>query len=1121
MTATIDPNEIQRKASDPTASAWVAASAGSGKTKVLSDRVLNLLLIGAKPERILCLTFTRTAAAEMYNRIAARLANWATASDAALDKELTDLGAGTAKKETARRLFAELLDTAGGLKILTLHSFCQSLLKRFPLEAGVSPQFDVLDESNAAKLISDAQESVLSNPDFTDVLQTVALTTNETGFLDTMKELAVRLPRLRAFTQAHPTSESARIAYEQAFDLPENATEDSLIADFCTLSETREAELRQAALILGHGKGSTDIKNARIIADFVVGRADLNTYLLVFLTKTGKVREDLAHKDTAAADPIMQTEALRAEKLKRRLQSLASMRISLALLKIGAAITQKYAELKAARAVLDYDDLIATALDLLEKSGAAAWVLFKLDGGIDHILIDEAQDTSPLQWRIVKALADEFFAGETAHKTRRTLFAVGDQKQSIFSFQGAAPEEFEKMHRFFKDKVLNAEQRWNDVPMTISFRSSPAVIEAVNDVLKNPAAADGVVAATDDATHIAWRKKAGGLVEIWDVEQSEQGDAQAVYTKPVETRKTESSPMARTAAKIAAKIADMIQNKERLPSGKPITAGDILVLVRRRNNFIDCLTRELKSRNVPVSGADRLKITSHIAVKDLMVLGDFLLMPQDDLALATILRSPLCGISPDDLPEADRALPDLNGVSENDLFALAYGRGRQSLFDRLKAYADKPETPLGKAYAFLSDLLNRVDTMRPFELYAYVLGRLGRQKAFVRRLGVQALDALEEFMNLALDYDRANTPSLQLFLRDLRANDVEIKRDPEQTLDAVRIMTVHASKGLEAPIVFLPDTRQKKFFAPKTVWLGNGAPVWIPKAELRNAEAVAEIEKLKAADEREYRRLLYVALTRAADRLYVTGWDNAKSKKNAKTSQAPKSDWYTLIADSLPSKTLFVQPEAKPEIEQTEKQEQLCALPSWAYKTTPPAEPTPPKPLVPSKPEGDETVFASPLSENRLQARKRGTFIHKLLEILPSYPPEKRKTAAEKFLSLNPMEDGETAVEKVLSVLENPEFFPLFTPNALAEVPVSGVVCDRVVSGQIDRLAVSETEVLIVDYKSNRAIPDSLEKTPAPYVEQMRAYKSVLAQIYPTKKIRCFLLWTEAPKVADITSLVG
>lgn len=1111
MTTTLDPNEIQRKASDPTASAWVAASAGSGKTKVLSDRVLNLLLAGAKPERILCLTFTRTAAAEMYNRIAARLAKWATASDADLDKELTALGANTAKKETARRLFAELLDTAGGLKILTIHSFCQSLLKRFPLEAGVSPQFDVLDEPSAAKLIADAQESVLSNPDFADVLQTVTLTTNEQGFLDSMKELAVRLPRLRAFAETHPTAESARAAYEQAFDLPENATEENLTVDFCTLSETREADLRQAALILGHGKGATDIKNAAIIADFVIGRAALDTYLNVFLTKTGEPRKALAHKDTAAADPILQTEALRAAKLKQRLRSVAAMRISLALLQIGAAITQKYADLKAARAVLDYDDLIATALDLLEKSGAAAWVLFKLDGGIDHILIDEAQDTSPLQWRIVKALADEFFAGETANKAHRTLFAVGDQKQSIFSFQGAVPEEFEKMHRFFKDKVLNAEQRWNDVPMTISFRSSPAVIEAVNDVLKNPLAADGVVDGNDDATHIAWRNKAGGLVEIWDVEQPEQGDAQAVYTKPVETRKTESSPMARTAAKIAAKIADMIQNKERLPSGKPITAGDILVLVRRRNSFIDCLTRELKSRNVPVSGADRLKITSHIAVKDLMVLGDFLLMPQDDLALATVLRSPLCGISPDDLPEADRALPDLDGVSENDLFALAYGRGRQSLFDRLKAYADKPETPLGKAYFFLFDLLNRVDTMRPFELYASVLGRLGRQKAFVRRLGVQALDALEEFMNLALDYDRANTPSLQLFLRDLRANDVEIKRDPEQTLDAVRIMTVHASKGLEAPIVFLPDTRQKKFFAPKTVWLENGAPVWIPKAELRNAEAAAEIERLKAADAREYRRLLYVALTRAADRLYVTGWDNKKT---------PENNWYDLIADSLPSKTLFVPAKAAPAAETAKEAKATAPLPNWAFKTTPPAEPTPPKPLVPSKPEGEETVYASPLSENRLQARKRGTFIHKLLEILPSYPPEKRKTAAEKFLSLNPMEDGEAAVEKVLSVLANPEFFPLFTPNALAEVPVSGVVGDRVVSGQIDRLAVSETEVLIVDYKSNRVIPDGIEKTPAQYVEQMRAYKSVLARIYPTKKIRCFLLWTEAAKVADITSLV-
>lgn len=1120
MTATIDPNEIQRKASDPTASAWVAASAGSGKTKVLSDRVLNLLLAGAKPERILCLTFTRTAAAEMYNRIAARLAKWATASDADLDRELTALGANPARKETARRLFAELLDTAGGLKILTIHSFCQSLLKRFPLEAGVSPQFDVLDEPAAARLISDAQESVLSDPAFADVLQTVTLATNEKGFLDSMKELTLRLPRLRAFIAAHPTAESARAAYEQAFDLPENATEDSLIADFCALKPTREAELRQAALILGRGKGDTDKKNARIIADFAIGHADLKTYLDVFLTKAGELRKGLAHKDTMEADPLLQTEALRVLKFKNRLDSVAPTRISLAFLKIGAAITQKYAELKAARAVLDYDDLIATALDLLEKSGAAAWVLFKLDGGIDHILIDEAQDTSPVQWRIVKALADEFFAGETARDTTRTLFAVGDQKQSIFSFQGAAPEEFEKMHRFFKDRVLNAEQRWNDVPMTISFRSSPAVIEAVNNVLKNPAAADGVVGANDDATHIAWRKKAGGLVEIWDVEQPEQGDTEPVYTKPVEARKTERSPMARTAAKIADKIADLIRNKERLPSGKAVTAGDILILVRRRNSFIDCLTRELKSRNVPVSGADRLKITSHIAVKDLMVLGDFLLLPQDDLALATVLRSPLCGISADDLPEEDRSLPDLDGVSENDLFALAYGRGRQSLFDRLKTYADKPETPLGKAYAFLSDLLNRVDTMRPFELYAYVLGRLGRQKAFVRRLGVQALDALEEFMNLALDYDRANTPSLQLFLRDLRANDVEIKRDPEQALDAVRIMTVHASKGLEAPIVFLPDTRQKKSFTPKTVWLENGAPVWIPKSGFRNAEAKAEIEKLKADDAREYRRLLYVALTRAADRLYVTGWDNTRPKKNAKTPPPPKGDWYTLVAESLPSKTLFVPAEGTPETEQAEKRERLCALPDWAYKTTPPAEPTPPKPLAPSKPDGEETVYASPLSENRLQARKRGTFIHKLLEILPSYPPERRKTAAEKFTALNPIEDGEAAVEKVLNVLDNPEFYPLFTPDALTEVPVSGVVENRVVSGQIDRLAVSETEVLIIDYKSNRAIPDDIKGTPVQYVEQMRAYKALLERIYPTKKIRCFLLWTEAPKVADITPLV-
>ncbi len=1129
-----DPNELQRTAAAPDASAWVAASAGSGKTKVLSDRVLNLLLNGTPPEKILCLTFTRTAAAEMANRVTEILSKWATAEDDVLERDLESLSGKAPKpseKEKARCLFARLLDAPGGINIMTIHGFCQSLLKRFPLEAGVSPQFDVLDEQGTLELMEQAEEETLANPAFAKDLDLIALMTDDKGFSDLLKELSFFKNDLEALLSQYPKGDALKSEYERVLGLPNDATQESLIAEFCRPDDKRKADLKKAAEILIAGKSVSVRENGEIIKSFV--NADENKriescfdYLTCFLTKDlTSIRKRLTNKDSAAAQEIMQNEAERALKLHNDLNAETVLRGSLALSGIGMQIIKRYDELKKERSVADYDDLISAARRLLEKSGAAAWVLFKLDGGIEHILVDEAQDTSPEQWAVVKSLAEEFFSGEGASKAKRTVFAVGDKKQSIYSFQGADPDEFERMRAFFRQKATNARQAWHDVPMYISFRSTPAVIEAVNRTLKNPVAARGVVDEGEDATHLSWRKGEAGLVEIWPTEKTKTDDTPQMYTKPVEQIVVKNAS-SRLAGKIAKKIADMIKAKEILPSvNRPIQAGDVLVLVRRRNSFVEELSRELKAADVPVSGVDRLKITSHIAVQDLMALGDFLLLPEDDLALATVLRSPLCN------------------VSEDDLFHLACGRRPQSLLTRLARHKNETDTDLGKAYAFLSDLLNCCDKMPPFELYSYVLGACQKKKAFLSRLGMQAADALDEFLTLALNRDKADTPSLQNFLKYLRQNEIEIKRDPDQkNFDAVRIMTVHASKGLQAPVVFLPDTRRYKKHTSRLLRLnGTKLPVWVPKKDFHCEDTLKTQTTLQEKELDEYRRLLYVAMTRAADRLYLCGWDG---KMNP-----PDGNWYDLIRSSLIlddsgnnpvyagnvkeiNDPMFDEPVLRLESERSIalnrdvpalSEENGEEMPECLLRPAP-EEPEPPSPLTPSKPEIEEPSFLSPLSPERQKAAKRGLMIHTLLETLPYIKDCDRFDAAlrlmQKRMPETTEEERSKIVSDVLNILNSNDFKFLFSETSLSEVPVSGVVKNKVINGRIDRLAITKDQVLIADYKSNRRIPQSAEEIPEAYIAQAKAYAQVLEKIYPDKKIRSFLIWTEEAKLWEITDLL-
>ncbi len=757
--ATTRATTAQRSATNPASSAWVAASAGSGKTKVLTDRVLRLLLDGTAPQHILCLTFTKAAAAEMSVRIAEQLEKWTSQSDKELNKSLLELigrGASDEMRRRARQLFARVLDAPGGMKIQTIHAFCQSVLKRFPLEAGIAPHFQVLDERSAAELFVDAREEILGRArgdgeaGLGAALRQVTRHVNETDFVALMQDLAKKRSRLLELTGSPEQLAETIRRLNRRLEVGDTETAESLISAACRDNSFDVALLRRAADALSMGGKADSAKSDRmaswLAADETSRAQSLAEYAKAYLTGAKQLFATAATKAVVTAWPeivtVLQDEGRRLQALFVRCNAITLARATAGLLQMAGAMIAAYEQRKILRAMLDYEDLIMGMVKLLSREGVAPWVLYKLDGGLDHILIDEAQDTSPEQWQVVAAIAAEFFAGEGASEQQRTIFAVGDEKQSIFSFQGADPLEFAKMRQHFDQRIRAAKQALQTVPLNISFRSAQPVLEAVNGVFGAETARYGVVTGGAWPEHETSRDGQAGLVELWPPVAPAEGEEPAPWELPLEPRPGD-SPRQRLALYIAAFIADLIGRSEKLDShNRAVTAGDFLVLVRRRNAFVDELIRALKARSVAVAGIDRLVLTEHIAVMDLMALGQFLLLPGDDLTLATVLKSPLLNFT------------------EEALFDLAYERGGQSLWSVLSARAGE-RADFAAAHRYLSDLLARVDFARPFDLFADLLSRGGGRKALQARLGFEALDPIDEFLALALAYEREHVPSLQ------------------------------------------------------------------------------------------------------------------------------------------------------------------------------------------------------------------------------------------------------------------------------------------------------------------------------------------------------------------------
>jgi ATP-dependent helicase/nuclease subunit A len=1093
-----DAAALQRLAMNPDHSAWVSASAGSGKTYVLIHRVITLLLQGASPDSILCLTYTKAAAAEMQERIFARLRTWLTLDDAALRRDIQKFTDHPVDLGKARRLFAELLEHPIGLKIQTIHAFCQSLLGQFPLEAGLQPNFKILEDSSAQELRTLALKATYAaalegNTDVRQALSVLAALNTDKSISNLLGDILGDSLKIDACFADFPTKADYRAALSTLIMSERSLDEQA----FMTAVACPPEAVRIATIAANVGnEGSTEKDGAFYsVADWLAqplserSRTIKERYALFFLTLKHTPRKTIITKKNPNLVEhdyeILHQEAERLAALYAARDVSRIFETSEALYTLLHAVHEQYGRLKNSHGLYDYADLIARALALVTDSESAAWVLYKLDQRLEHLLLDEAQDTSAPQWAIVEQLTADFFAGESVTEKDPSLFVVGDFKQSIYSFQGANPALFQENEQYYAEMVTTAQKGWERVPLDVSFRSSQPILDFVDSVFHSDAArnalgVNGIDGIDIPLKHTAHRQHQAGHIALLPLATGTQAQTPDWPLPLQRAEQTDADDV------LAQSLADMIgawlDTKRLLPSRhRPVEPRDILLLVRTRSALSHRIIATFKKRGIPIAGADRFSLKNHLAIQDLLALGNFLLLPEDAYSLACVLKSPLFN------------------VSEQALFDLCHAR-QGSLWQVVRE-----QSPFGET---LSHWLGQVDFLTPVQLYGQILQ--AARPAFRARFGEEVVDVLEEFDNVLFTFEEQHIPTLQGFLHWADNAPLTVKRELGNThANEIRIMTVHGAKGLQAPIVFLLDANSTPRARERLIWANTlfvapqGATV-LPETlrglkELRTAETTAE-----------YHRLLYVALTRAEDELYIAGRASGYKEPMATGS------WYDLAAhvfagnpltQTRPDGTLYWD---TPLIGTPDRVEQrgldaadTMPLPAWAQV---PVDVEIPRAAVVSR-EAQSAVATQGMGMDSIAAnaaRERGIVLHSYLQKLPLLPQEKQ----EQYLNIAAnLQEADKALLRGL--LAHPDLHAVFKEGRLTEVRVRAVLDNKLYQGQIDCLIIGAEDILLVDYKSTSSPPVAVEDVPKAYLQQLALYAASVRALYPNHTLACALLWTE------------
>ncbi len=1120
-----DLTKPQMEAVQPSDNIWLSASAGTGKTQVLSARVLRLLLEkDVRPEDILCITFTKAGAAEMANRINKRLASWVRMKNSTLGRELASIGADNSEesRNRARQLFASLLDApGGGLRVMTIHSFCQSLLSSFPGEAALNSGFRAIEDREQEMLLRDALnlmcENKNSDPDFIAAFENLSLKYGEDRVVGYLKKWA-RNPEAAHYWQ---DKQNIGITKEVALALvgckitgdPQHYLIEVCQDDAFDISAVRAC----AALNAEWGTEKTGLPRAEAINLWLSQSPEeraqnLDDLHSVWSTKSNtltqsgpKPKEEYLALTQGLFDWTMEL------KEQMKLHALALQLCDS--FNVGSEFQLHYQQLKEQKALLDFDDLIRKSASLLKTADMADWIRYKLDQNIDHILIDEAQDTNQAQWDIIRAITDDFYSGESIDAQKpRTVFTVGDFKQAIFGFQGTSPENYAVAQKYFDDKLEAGGKTLNNLNLSESFRSTKPILDFVNIVIEN-LGHESFGLKESIANHIGKKDNFGSITLLPPVKAVSSDE----YDNDNDDEENWMSEEKRVLADNLAKtIAQLLHDKPFLnTTNKPLKASDIMILVRRRSDLASLIVARLHAKGISVSGIDRLNLSKPLAVQDLLSVIRFVLQPEDDLNLATLLTSPLLKLNHD------------------ELLLYGYRSKKISLWQHIK---NVPQ--LDKQVKDLQTLLAKADYSSPYQFLEDILsGDFNGRKKLYARLGFEAEITINELLNTALEYSRDQGQSLQGFLDWTVRGDVEIKRENNGEFDEVRVMTVHGAKGLQAPLVILADICSDPSNSPDNSFnlkmLGNAdknepnfeLPIPAINKENRLGK-IGQAWDLKSQEElEEHNRLLYVALTRSEEHLILAGSLGKKSKEPKETS------WYDPISKAMErigakqvsdtiwnEKLVFEGLTMKPLNEKTADVVENTSIDEddleWLYEYAP-EESRPPKPLAPSRVIEDDSI-SKPVSEEVQKYAQRGNLIHNLFEYLAHVKDEDLRHSAHKWFErqqniANWRESD--IIEPVLNIMQNDSYKKYFGTNSRSEVPISAVVGEMVINGRIDQLIFSDDEIIAIDYKTGFNVPETIGDIPTAYMRQMAHYAAALETIFPDKLIKTGLLYTNAPKM--------
>ena len=1062
--------KIQKEAINIKHSIWVEANAGTGKTKILIDRVLCLLLNNIHPNKILCLTFTKAAAAEMKMRLLDKLSSWSIMPEQDLIIEIKALGFNNKYINRAKHLLSIVMQTNNQMNIQTMHSFCHDLLLKFPIESGISPYFNIIDESDKEQLLEQAWNEIIGNNYNDNDKNIIKPSILYLAALNSELELKQIIKNI--------INQKNKINLEQDFLnkianilhlTPNQLNYQDYVRHICKPNAFIINNLQLIITLFKASNKKTLINYAQITENWLNHSinqriTNLQEYLSIYITKQGKLRK----LERFIENDHITIEQNRIAIIYNKLLAIQIYESTSHLFIVAQKIMQQYTKIKNKICSIDFDDQILHVNNLLNDL-TPAWILSKLDNQFEHILVDEAQDLNPQQWKIIDFFVTEYFSYP---EKQATLFIVGDRKQSIYSFRGSSQYEFDKRFYIYKKLAQQYKFSFKKISMNVSFRSQNNILQLVDKVFTDARAKQGVLNTKDSLKHYSYTNDNNGEITIMPLcyhdytQHNDYLDESAEY-------KIDNQEL--TAKNIAQHINNILQNDQ-------IEPKDILVLVRNRSSIVDYLCKYLKNFSIPTCSIDNSNINKESVIQDIIVVIKTILLPEDDFSITCLLKGPFIGFN------------------EDQIFDLAFKRGNKTIWQQIQK--NKSDHLIyQQAYNFITTIIKQKHC-NPYKFICYLLETMSGYDKLIYYFGEHIIDSINELLNLALYYEQNFCISLEGFVHWLNNNETSRSNARDLSRNAVQIMTVHGTKGLQAKIVFLADANRNNSIhnQDKKLILHNDVFFYLTNSTLINS--IPEINYQQQENNRqENNRLLYVALTRAAQSLYIYGW-NEKITANS---------WYDLINNNITNtnNTLPIITNNSNKI--TCKKTQAIDMPQWLHE-------------APSINNNNQyyyknyTTIANTISllNNKLLIKQQiGLLTHRLFELCYHVNSIDKiaNDLQKEFLLLSP-EIINNTVQKVKNIMLNEKFSFIFQHKIKKEVSLAAIINNKIVNYRIDHLVFHNNFIYIVDFKTSDNISDNKWQD---YIQQMSNYWHIINKIHNDKTILCFIMFTMHNKLVPIS----